>query len=71
MIEKFGVVVVLLLPPLLAVVPLTVRAPLLGLLVSGVRVKLAVLVRLALLVAVTVWEPLAPTAPDQLYVPLA
>jgi hypothetical protein len=64
-IEKFGLVVELLLPPLVALVPLTVRAPPLGLPVSGLMVKLAVLVRLALLWAVTVWLPEAPTAPDQ------
>src|SRR5437867_8100882 len=44
---------------------LTVRAPPVGLLVSGVTVKLALLVRLALLVAVTVWAPDAPTAAEQ------
>src|SRR5438132_5781765 len=38
---------------------LTVRAPLVGLLVSGVMVKVLLLVRLALLWAVTVWLPLA------------
>ena len=45
---------------------MTVRAPPVGLLVSGVMVKVLLLVRLALLVAVMVWLPLAPTAPDQL-----
>ena len=64
--EKVGSLVVLLLPPLLAAVALTVSAPPLGLLVSGVTVKLLVLVRLALFVAVTVCAPDAPTAPDQL-----
>ena len=65
-IVKLGFDVVLVPPPLVAAVALTVRAPPLGLLVSGVMVKLLVLVRVALLVAVTVWEPEAPTAPDQL-----
>ncbi len=66
MIAKLGLVVVLELPAPVAAVPLTVRAPPVGLLVSGVTVKLPLLVRLALLVAVTVWEPEAATAPDQL-----
>ena len=47
-------------------VPLTVRAPPVGLVVSGVTVKVLVLVRVALLWLVIVWLPLAATAPVQL-----
>ena len=64
--EKLGLVVDELLPAAVAAVPLTVRAPLVGLVVSGVTVKLPVAVRLALLVEVIVCEPEAPTAPVQL-----
>jgi hypothetical protein len=49
-----------------AVVPLTVRAPPVGFVVSGVTVKVLLLVRVALLWLVIVWLPVAPTAPDQL-----
>ena len=63
---KPGLDVVLVLPGPVALVPLTVRAPPVGLVVSGVTVKVLVLVRVALLWLVIVWLPLAPTAPVQL-----
>ena len=63
---KLGLVVELVEPAPVAAVLLMVRAPPLGLVVSGVMVKVLVLVRVLLLVAVIVWLPLAPTAPDQL-----
>ena len=44
--------------PLEAIVPV-------GFVASGVTVNEEVAVKVALLVAVTVWEPVAPTAPDQ------
>src|SRR5205823_14663761 len=58
------------LPPLLAAVALSVSAPPLGLLVSGVTVKLLVLVCLSLFVAVTVCPPFPTRRSSDLYVPL-
>ena len=52
-------------PPPVAAMPFTVTAPETGDVTSEVIVNVAVLVRAALFVAVTVCAPEAPTAPDQ------
>ena len=53
-------------PPEVAAMPFTVSAPPVGAVTSGVTVKVELACSPALLVAVTLCAPEAPTAPDQL-----